>query len=167
MVSDSALRFEKGTRIRVRELRRALLGPFVGLLIVDFEEQLEELHADTVERLAAEGVDVVGLPSYDRGEWLGVFDFEVEIVVEIVGFHAAKGRTEEEVQLAGWHVVVVALAIAVAAVATWYTVDRTWDGLDRVLDLVPDVFPIVAIALGFLAIALLAREIRKAKALTT
>lgn len=150
----------------MRETRRAILGPFAGTLIVDFPEQLEELHEDTLERLSVEGIDVVGLPSFDRGEWLGVFDFELEIVVEVVGFHAAKGRTEEEVQYAGWQLIVVVLASAVIVIFGTYATDRTMTVAEKALDLIPAVFPLVAVALGFLSIALLAREIRKVKALT-
>lgn len=143
----------------------APLGPFAGTLLIDFPEQIAGMHEHTAGVLAAQGIDVVPLPEFDRGEWLGVFEFEVEVVVEVVGFHATPGRTEEEAQQASLAYIVFIVAAAVIVLFTFLTVDRGAEPFVQFVDAVRPVLPVVSIALGFLAIALLVREIRKTASL--
>lgn len=141
------------------------LSPVGAFYLLDLPQEIEELHGVTREYLEAEGVGVVRLPEYDRAEWLGVFTYEVEIVLEVVMFWPAKGKTAEEVQASAAQVFYV-LAGLVTVLVLGYVSDRTLDFLTDQGEVLVKAFPIVAIALGFLAIALLVREVRKAKALT-
>jgi len=155
----------KGTRIRFLERRIVPLSPFGTFYLIDLPQELEEFSAAERGKLMERGIGVVRLVEFDRAEWIGVFTYEIEIVFSVAAFFPAQGKTVEEVQ-ASAAAIVIAVAVTITALSFGYVAYRAFNYLeDTGTDLGP-ALSVVAIALGFLAIALLVREVRKVKALT-
>lgn len=147
-----------GQILTCRQVRRVLLGPFVGSDLVDMHQEVEELHEQLRLELEANGIGTAR--TYGRAEWLGVFDYEVEVHLEVVLFWPAKGKSVEEVQASVMHVfgaIVVLVGLAITA--------RIVSDVRGVSDNVVTAstpFTVFGVALGLLALAFIVYQINKA-----